>query len=116
MRAAAVALVFGLAATGCPEQSDPAPTKATRSEDTRDETVLQFHKGGQLQYGKWYEAPNANSACRWSVEWKRVGDDAPATTQESGDNTDRVRVRAETPGKDVFLRFNRACGQFQESP
>lgn len=83
-------------------------------EDTSDETTVQFHEHGQLRYGRWYEFPSGNRACRWYVETKPAGDDAKPTLLESGSYDDALRVRAETPGRDVFLRFNKACGLFRE--
>lgn len=101
-----MALSILLTASGCPQK--PA------SEDTSDESVLQFHKTGQLQYGKWYEA-DGNNACRWQVEWKPAGGDVKPKVLESGTNEDAVKVRSEVPGKDMFLRFNNACGRFKEA-
>lgn len=110
MKAALLTLTILLTASGCPEQPSGKPPK----EDTSDETVLQFHKVGQLQYGKWYGALDGNKACRWTVEGKPAGSAHRATVLASGDNEDALRVPAEMPGKDVYLRFNKACGTFKE--
>ncbi len=106
-------LMLLLTADGCPDEKPPS--KPAPQEDTSDERVLQFHRFGQLQYGKWYEA-QGNSACRWQVEAKASGDDTKPKVLESGTYDDALRVSAEMPGKDVFLRFNKACGWFEEAP
>jgi hypothetical protein len=110
VRAVLLTLTLLLTANGCPQES----SKPQATEDTSDETVLQFHKTGQLQYGKWYE-PQGNTACQWRVETKPAGDDVKPRVLESGTYDDALRVAAETPGRDVFLRFNRACGRFKEA-
>lgn len=112
MKAALLTLTLLLTASGCPEQ--PNGKHATPKEDTSDETVLQFHKVGQLQYGKWYGALDGNKACRWTVEGKPADSDSKPRVLASGDNEDGLRVPAEIPGKDVYLRFNKACGTFKE--
>lgn len=111
MKTALLTLSLLLTASGCPAAHKPA---AKPSEDTSDETVLQFHKVGQLKYGTWYEPPDGNAACRWRVEAKPAGDDATPKTLASGGVEDSLRIPVELPGKDVFLRFNKACGTFQE--
>lgn len=109
MKAALLSLTLLLTASGCPTETPQKP-----AEDTSDESVLQFHKVGQLKYGTWYEPPDGNAACRWRVEAKPTGDDAKPKVLASGGGGDLFRIPVELPGKDVFLRFNKACGTFQE--
>lgn len=115
MKTALLSLTLLLTASGCPAPTPQKPA-AHATEDTSDETVIQFHPYGQLQYGKWYGALDGNTACRWTVEGKPAGSDSKPKVLASGGNEDGLRVPAELPGKDVYLRFNKACGTFQEVP
>jgi hypothetical protein len=43
------------------------------------------------------------------------GDDTKPKTLATGAWDDALRVPVEMPGKDVYLRYNRACGWFKET-
>lgn len=97
-----------LAAQGC----GGAPTGDRKNENTADETRLQFHHSVYLKFNTTYVAHNGNFACKWRIESvKKSGDDAPVV-QAKGTYTN-AKIKVEEPDTvDVYLIFNRACGNW----
>jgi hypothetical protein len=111
--ASLITATITLAAQAC----GPTATGSSNTENTADETRVQFMGAGVFRWNTAISARKGNTACRWRLETepkKGLTAGKKPRVVDSGSWGDAKIKVAKPDTVNVFLVYNKACGYWGE--